>query len=73
MRWLPDTWTGNLVVWAIIWTALWGYQGLTLWVRPTLPSFGDAVFAVQRSRLVRWALLLGWAWWGWHTFVRGGW
>jgi hypothetical protein len=73
VSWLPATWNANLVVWALIWGGLWGFQALALVTRPTLPSFGDLILAIQRSRLVRAFLLAGWAWWGWHVFVRGGW
>jgi hypothetical protein len=43
MRRLLATRDGNLVVWAVVWTVLWGYQAGALLVRPTLPSFGDAL------------------------------
>jgi hypothetical protein len=69
---VPDL-TVNLALWAVVWGALWCWQFVTMSRRPRLPSFGDLVFALQRGRLGRLLLFAGWAWIGWHVFVRGDW
>ena len=40
-------------------------------VRPQLPTLAAVVRAVTAPRIGRVLLLLGWAWLGWHLFVRG--
>lgn len=65
---LPPTRAGNLVVWAVLWSALLGWQIVSV-VVPALPSIGDVVRAIRRRWLGRWALLAGWASLGWHLFV----
>lgn len=37
-----------------------------------LPTFGEAVSLVSRSRLVRLALIGLWWWLGWHFLARSG-
>jgi hypothetical protein len=35
-----------------------------------IPTLGQAVSAVTRRPVGRWALLASWLWIGWHLFVR---
>lgn len=51
-------------------------SSLAIWtvatsVRPRLPTLAVVVRAITAPRLGRVLLLLGWAWLGWHLFVRG--
>jgi hypothetical protein len=36
------------------------------------PTLGDVLRFLMRSRAGRWFVLVGWAWLGWHLFVRSG-
>jgi hypothetical protein len=36
----------------------------------SFPTLGDVLEFLMRSRAGRWTILLGWAWLGWHLFVR---
>ena len=38
--------------------------------RADVATIGAVVRALTRRRLVRWLLLAGWLWLGWHLFVR---
>jgi hypothetical protein len=40
------------------------------WRRGTL-TLGQLTDGIMRRRSVRYVFLLGWAWLGWHLFVRG--
>jgi hypothetical protein len=66
---LPADRTTNLLIWAVIWAALWGWQAVTVAV-DRLPSFVLVVRLFRATWLTRWALLAGWVWLGWHIFVR---
>ncbi len=57
--------TGYIVILA----AFLAYELVTL-AHPKLPSLGDGIDTMVRSRAWRWALLIGWLWLGWHLFVR---
>jgi hypothetical protein len=37
-----------------------------------LPTLGDVLSFLMRSRVGRWFVLIGWVWLGWHLFVRSG-
>ena len=65
----PEHRLANLSVWAIIWTALIGWQVLTL-RSARWPSFGVLVKVLRHHWVTRWALLSAWAWLGWHLFAR---
>lgn len=66
---LPDDRTANLLVWAVVWSALLGWQAITA-RSADLPSIAVVVRLLRVTWLTRWALLLGWVWLGWHIFVR---
>jgi hypothetical protein len=36
-------------------------------------TFGELVVAVVRPSQLRWPLLVGWLWLGWHLFARVDW
>ena len=36
-------------------------------------SFVELVIAAARQSRVRWPLLVGWLWLGWHVFARANW
>ncbi len=65
---LPANWTINVAIWAVVWSALLGWQLITA-RSPRLPSFGSMVRLARRWWVTRWALLLLWVWLGWHLFV----
>jgi hypothetical protein len=48
---------------AIAWTVVTA-------TRRGLPTIGEAFAALTRTRLARTIAVLGWAWIGWHLFVR---
>jgi hypothetical protein len=48
---------------------LWG--AITRWRRPRYATFDDIVTRLLRHRFWRWAVWAGWAFVGWHLFVRG--
>lgn len=66
---LPETRGGNLIVWAVVWGWLAGWQLVTA-VVGRLPSIVAVVRFLRRWWLGRWALLFGWAWLGVHLFTR---
>ena len=72
MNLLPESRTLILTVWTVAFAVLVLWH-LTCLVHPRLPSLSTVVTLLTRSRLVRWLLLAGWFWWGWHVWVRGGW
>ena len=60
------------LVWAFLFGALFAWEGIGL-VRSddAFPTLSDAMGAVMRYPVGRWALFALWLWFGWHTFVRG--
>jgi hypothetical protein len=64
-------WVGYLV-WAALFAALIAWEGVGL-VRmdDAYPTLSDAVRALMRYPIGRWALFALWLWLGWHAFVRG--
>lgn len=68
----PGTRSVNLVIWAVLFGALAVWQIVSL-MHPRLPSLGVFFDLLKRWWITRWALLLGWFWWGWHMWVRGSW
>jgi uncharacterized membrane protein YhaH (DUF805 family) len=68
----PASRAANLVVWSVVAATLVGWQVAAL-LTPSLPSLADVVRRLRDRWPTRWALLIGWAWLGWHTFVQGSW
>jgi Family of unknown function (DUF6256)/Family of unknown function (DUF6186) len=68
--------TGHRWVGYVVWAALFG--ALCAWERIGLtraddafPTLSDALRALMRYPIGRWALFALWLWLGWHAFVRG--
>lgn len=60
------------LVWAVLFGALFAWEGLALTRSDdAIPTLSDALRAVMRHPVGRWALFALWLWFGWHTFVRG--
>jgi hypothetical protein len=60
------------LVWAVLFGALFVWEGIGLLRSGDgYPTLSDAIDAVMRYPVARWALFAAWLWWGWHTFVRG--
>jgi hypothetical protein len=69
MNLLPADFTLNLILWGVIAAGLALWQVLTI-RSGDLPAFGDLVRLARRHLVTRWLLVAGWAWLGWHLFVR---
>jgi Family of unknown function (DUF6186) len=67
-----DARTIGLVVWSGLAVATLAAELLGRFVIRRLPTTGDVLGTLARSALLRWILLLGWFWLGWHLFVRRG-
>lgn len=66
---LPSDWTLNVAIWAVIWSAIFAWQLVT--VRSArLPTFATVIRLARRWWLTRYGLVLFWVWLGWHLFVR---
>jgi hypothetical protein len=59
----------TFAVYAVIGVALVALQAVS-WRRGSL-TLGQLTGHLMRRRSVRLVFLLGWAWLGWHLFVRG--
>lgn len=59
------------LVWAVLFGALFVWEGLALVGAIGVPTLSDAVRAVMRYPVGRWVLFALWLWFGWHFFVRG--
>lgn len=66
---LPDTRTANLIVWAVVWALLLGWQAITSKM-PSMPTIAAVAGLLRATWPTRWLLLAGWIWLGWHIFVR---
>jgi hypothetical protein len=63
--------TFGYTVYAVI-TALLVLWGVFTWRRrPRYTTFDDLMTRLMHNRFWRWALWGGWAFAGWHLFVRG--
>jgi Family of unknown function (DUF6186) len=59
------------VVWAVLFGALFAWEGLALSHISGVPTLSDAFRAIMRNPFGRWVLFALWLWFGWHIFVRG--
>jgi len=55
---------GLIVTAAVVWSIVAARS-------PTLITLPRLLARVTRSRIVRFLLVVGWAWLGWHLFARG--
>jgi Family of unknown function (DUF6256)/Family of unknown function (DUF6186) len=58
------------LAWAVLFGALFAWEGLALAGVTGVPSFSDVVRLIMRYPVGRWALFALWLWAGWHLFVR---
>src|SRR6202042_589229 len=60
------------VVWAVLFGAMFAWEGLALsHFSGSVPTLSAAFRAIMRYPSGRWALFALWLWVGWHVFVRG--
>jgi hypothetical protein len=58
------------LAWAVLFGALFAWEGLALARVPGVPTFSDVVRAIMRYPVGRWALFALWLWAGWQVFIR---
>jgi len=58
------------LAWAVLFGALFAWEGLALARVTGVPSLSDVVRVVMRYPPGRWALFALWLWAGWHLFIR---
>jgi uncharacterized protein DUF6186 len=62
----------GLVVWALVFGVVLGYQGFCLTsTDDRWPALSEIVRDVMQHSVGRWVLFALWLWLGWHLFVRG--
>ncbi|HXW46028.1 MAG TPA: DUF6186 family protein [Streptosporangiaceae bacterium] len=60
------------VVWALLFGAIFAWEGLALsHISGTVPTLSATFRAIMKYPAGRWALFALWLWFGWHIFVRG--
>jgi len=60
-----------IVGWAVIFGALFAWQGFGLLWGPRWPTMSDMLRAFMGPALDRYLLFGLWLWLGWHVFIRG--
>lgn len=60
----------GVVAWILLAAGLLGWEAVCRRSGGTRPGLGQAVSAVWRRRLGRWALVAAWAFVGFHLFAR---
>ena len=58
------------LAWAVLFGAVFAWEGLALARVTGVPSFSDVVRLIMRYPVGRWALFALWLWAGWHLFIR---
>ena len=58
------------LAWAVLFGALFAWEGLALARVTGVPSFSNVVRVIMRYPVGRWALFALWLWAGWYIFVR---
>jgi hypothetical protein len=56
--------------WAVLFAAIFAWEGLALAGARGVPSISDVVRVIMRYPAARWALFIVWLWAGWAGFVR---
>jgi hypothetical protein len=60
------------VVWAVLFGAIFAWEGLALsHFSGTVPTLSATFRAIMKYPPGRWALFALWLWAGWHFFIRG--
>jgi hypothetical protein len=62
----------TLTIWAGLGGAAVVAELIGLFLFRPFPTISALFRVVERSKVLRWILLLGWFWLGWHLFVRRG-
>jgi len=57
------------LAWAVLFGALFAWEGLALARVPDVPTFSDLVRVIMRYPVGRWALFALWLWAGWQLFI----
>jgi hypothetical protein len=58
------------LAWAVLFGALFAWEGLALARVTGIPSLSDVVRVIMRYPVGRWALFTLWLWAGWQLFIR---
>jgi hypothetical protein len=58
------------LAWAVLFGALFAWEGLALAGVTGIPTFSDVVRLIMRYPVGRWALFALWLWVGWRSFIR---
>jgi hypothetical protein len=58
------------LAWAVLFGALFAWEGLALAQVTGIPSLSDVVRVIMRYPAGRWALFTLWVWAGWQLFIR---
>jgi Family of unknown function (DUF6256)/Family of unknown function (DUF6186) len=58
------------LAWAVLFGAVFAWEGLALAGVTGVPSLSDVVRLIMRYPVGRWALFALWLWAGWHLFIR---
>jgi hypothetical protein len=58
------------LAWAVLFGAVFAWEGLALARVTGVPSLSDVVRVIMRYPVGRWALFALWLWIGWHSFIR---
>ena len=58
------------LAWAVLFGAVFAWEGLALAGVTGVPSFSDVVRVIMRYPVGRWVLFALWLWAGWHLFIR---
>ena len=58
------------LAWAVLFGALFAWEGLALARVTGIPSLSDVVRVIMRYPVGRWALFALWLWAGWQLFIR---
>ena len=58
------------LAWAVLFGAVFAWEGLALAGVSGVPSFSDVVRVIMRYPVGRWALFALWLWAGWRVFIR---
>jgi hypothetical protein len=58
------------LAWAVLFGALFAWEGLALARMTGIPSLSDVVRVIMRYPAGRWALFTLWLWAGWQLFIR---
>jgi hypothetical protein len=67
---LPRHPARGYLAWAVIFGAVFAWEGLALAGVAAVPSISDVIRVIMRYPVARWVLFLLWLWAGWAGFIR---